>query len=302
MKRTDTYFLSQGARCVSWFWEPEGRGPHPAVLLCHGFGAIKEARLDAYGDRFAQAGFAVLAFDYRHFGGSEGEPRHLGSVKRQLQDIAAALAYLRAQPCVDPERIALWGTSFGGGHVITAAARDPHVAAVVAQCPFTDGFDVVRKSGPTYALLLAPLAVLDVLGRAIGGAPARVPIVGPPGSLAAMHGPGDEAGYKALLPPDVPWTNEINAGFVWRAGFYRPVRRARRVACPFLLCVCDEDTVVRPETALEVARRAPRAEVRHYPCGHFGIYLEEMFEHASRDQVEFLTTHLLGARQSSTAG
>jgi len=125
MKRTDTYFISSGARCAAWFWEPEGAGPCPAVLLCHGFGAIKEARLDAYGDRFAQAGFAVLAIDYRHFGGSEGEPRHFGSVRRQLEDIAAALAHLRAQPQVDPNRVALWGTSFGGGHVLVTAAHAP---------------------------------------------------------------------------------------------------------------------------------------------------------------------------------
>ncbi|MBP2332059.1 S9 family peptidase [Corynebacterium freneyi] len=45
----------------------------------------------------------------------------------------------RSRDGVDPDRIVLWGTSFGAGHVIRAASRDPRVAAVIAQCPFTDG-------------------------------------------------------------------------------------------------------------------------------------------------------------------
>jgi len=294
MKRTDTTFISNGARCAAWFWEPEGAGRRPAVLLCHGFGAIKEARLDAYGDRFARAGLAVLAFDYRHFGGSEGEPRHFGSVRRQLEDIAAALAHLRAQPQVDPDRVALWGTSFGGGHVLVTAARDPRVAAVIAQCPFMDGLDTLATTEPTYSFILPPLALYDVLRRASGGSPFYVPIVGPPGSLAAMHGPDDEPGYLALMPKEsVSWENKINAAMVFRAGFYRPVRHAGKVRCPILFCVCDGDTAVRPETSFEAARRAPRSEVRRYRCGHFGIYLGEMFEQAVKDQIEFLRVHLL---------
>ena len=294
MKRTDTYFISSGARCAAWFWEPEGAGPRPAVLLCHGFGAIKEARLDAYGDRFAQAGFAVLAIDYRHFGGSEGEPRHVGSVRRQLEDIAAALAHLRAQPQVDPERVALWGTSFGGGHVLVTAARDARVAAVIAQCPFMNGLDLLAHRSPTYVLMLPPLALYDVLRRAVGAQPFYLPIVGPPGSLAAMHGPDDEPGYLALMPKEpVPWENKINAAMVFRVGSYHPVSRASKVRCPVLFCVCDGDTVVRPETSFEAARRTPRSEVRHYPCGHFGIYLGEMFEQTVKDQIEFLRVHLL---------
>ena len=294
MKRIDTTFISNGARCAAWIWEPDGPGPHAAVLLCHGFGAIKEARLDAYGDRFARAGLAVLAFDYRHFGGSEGEPRHLGSVKRQLEDIAAALEHLRARAEIDPERVALWGTSFGGGHVLVTAAGDPRVAAVIAQCPFMDGLDVLSHRSPTYGLLLPPLALYDVLRRAFGASPFYLPIVGPPGSLAAMHGPDDEEGYLALMPKEpVPWENRINAAMVFQAGFYRPVSHADRVRCPILFCVCDGDTVVRPETSSAAARRAPRSEVGHYACGHFGIYRGEMFEKAVADQIAFLGAHLL---------
>src|SRR5256885_7139289 len=119
MNRVDVVFKSGGLNCASWLYRPEGDGPHPCVILAHGFGGIREMRLDAYASCFAQAGLAALVFDYRHFGASEGEPRHLldptlrgafgasGVPGRQLEDWAAAIAYARTLEGVDPERIAL---------------------------------------------------------------------------------------------------------------------------------------------------------------------------------------------------
>ena len=99
-----------------------GGGPAPCIVLAHGFGALKEGRLDAYAERFAAAGYAALVFDYRHFGESEGEPRQLLDVRRQHEDWHAAVAFARGADGVDPERVALWGSSFSGGHVIHVAA------------------------------------------------------------------------------------------------------------------------------------------------------------------------------------
>ncbi|MDL2424944.1 CocE/NonD family hydrolase, partial [Pseudomonas sp. BAgro211] len=84
-------------------------------------------------------GYACLVFDYRHFGDSEGMPRQLLDVKKQLQDWKAAVAFVRTQKEVNGRRVILWGTSFSGGHVLSTAAEDMQVAAVVSQCPFTDG-------------------------------------------------------------------------------------------------------------------------------------------------------------------
>ena len=78
-------------------------------------------------------------FDYRCLGSSEGEPRQLYDNKAQLEDWRAAIAYARGHDQVDPESIALWGTSTSGGHVVQLAAEDARIAAVVAQVPFADG-------------------------------------------------------------------------------------------------------------------------------------------------------------------
>ena len=120
--REDITFESAGGRCAAWFLRPASNPPHPVVVFGHGLGGVKKQRLAAFAERFAAAGVAALAFDYRHFGDSDGQPRQLVSVRRQLDDWEAAVRCVRARPDVDAHRVALWGTSFAGGHVHTIAA------------------------------------------------------------------------------------------------------------------------------------------------------------------------------------
>jgi predicted acyl esterase len=81
-------------------------------VMAYCFAGTRDARMPAYAERFVAADFAVLLFDYRHFGASDGEPRQLISVRRQLEDYANAIAFARSLPWIDQTRIALWGTSF----------------------------------------------------------------------------------------------------------------------------------------------------------------------------------------------
>src|SRR5439155_3063383 len=97
-QRQDIRFNSEGARCGAWLYTPGEHGPHPTVVMAHGLGGQKAFRLDAYAERFAGAGLAALVFDYRHFGDSEGEPRQLVSIQRQLADWRAAITFARNHP------------------------------------------------------------------------------------------------------------------------------------------------------------------------------------------------------------
>jgi fermentation-respiration switch protein FrsA (DUF1100 family) len=290
-RRLDVAFPSDGDHCRAWLFTPEAERP-PLVILGHGLGGTRELGLEPYARRFADAGIAALVFTYRHFGDSDGEPRQLLDIERQLGDWAAALAYGRGLAGIDGERVALWGTSFGGGHVIEAAARDGVVAAVVSQCPFTDGLAATRAASPrSLARAMAP-ALRDELARVRRKPPVLVPLVGPPGSTALMTSPDSEAGYHALIPPGVDFQGGVSARFLSRVGLYRPGRSASKVTCPILFCICDKDAVAPAETALRYAATAPRGEVRRYPIGHFDIYLGEAFERAVGDQTEFLVRHL----------
>jgi pimeloyl-ACP methyl ester carboxylesterase len=125
--------------CTAWLHLPTGVQRPPVVVMGHGMGATREMRLDAYAERFAARGIASIAFTYRNFGDSGGTHRQELNVKDQLRDWEEVLAHARGRDDVDTSRIAVWGTSFGGGHAITIASRHPDLAAAVAQCPFTDG-------------------------------------------------------------------------------------------------------------------------------------------------------------------
>src|SRR3954468_3470939 len=194
----------------------------------------------------------------------------------------------------------MWGTSFAGGHVIEAAARDGAVAAVVSQCPFTDGLAATRAaSRRSFARAVMP-ALRDELARLRRRPPVLVPLVGPQGSPALMTSPDSEPGYRALIPPGVHFENAVSARFINRVGLYRPGRSARKVEAPILFCVCDTDAVAPAETALRYATTAPRAEAKRYPIGHCDIYRGEPFEQAVADQLEFLLRHLAVVHMTTT--
>ncbi|MDD3764859.1 MAG: alpha/beta hydrolase [Nevskiales bacterium] len=269
----------------------EGEHGLPCVVMAHGLGGTRAARLDAFAERFAAAGLEVLVFDYRSFGASDGQPRQHFGIRRQLDDWKAAISFARAHEGIDTQRIALWGSSFSGGHVITAAAEDGAIAAVSSQGPMMDGraafLNVIRYAGLGQALKITLHAAWDTFG-ALTGIRHYIPIVGQPGEIATMTSADAESGYKAIVPND--WVNEITTAWMLELPLYRPVARASALSCPTLIGICTQDSVAPTSAAEETARRigAP-AEVKRYDIGHFDIYVGDGFEQAVGDQVAFFT-------------
>ncbi len=292
--REDVRFPSGGETLAGWLYRPEDtEGDVPCVVMAHGFGALKEARLDAYAERFAAAGFAVLVFDYRHFGESTGEPRNLLDVRRQHADWRAAIGHARALDGVDPDRIALWGSSFSGGHVIAVGAADPRVAAIVAQVPHASGLGTLRAGGPRNVLRLTVAGLRDAARALRGRDPYYAPIVGPPGTLAAMNSPDALPGYSSMYPEGFGWRNEYAARVGLTLAGYSPGRKAGDVACPLMVAVGTRDVVTPPEPARKAARRARFGELVEYDAGHFDVYRGENFERGVGDQLRFLSKHVL---------
>jgi len=298
--RHDVSFASGDDACAAWLYLPEGVASPPVVILGHGLGATREMRLDAFAERFAQAGIAALAFTYRHFGDSTGQPRQLLSIKRQLADWDAAIAWVKKRRDVDGSRIAVWGSSFGGGHAITVASRHPELKAAVSQCPFTDGLASALALGPKESLKVLPEVAKDLASMVFRRAPAMIPLAGPPGSVALMNAPDALPGYEALLPPDTTFRNEVAARVAPTIMTYRPGRAVKKIKFPILFCVSNTDSVTPPAQTLRFARTAARGEIKRYDAGHFDFYLGAPFEALVRDQVEFLTRqlHPAGARVS----
>lgn len=302
-EREEIEFDSDGTRCAAWLYRPEGDGPHPGVVLAHGFGGTRKGRLWAFAERFQAAGMAALVFDYRHFGDSAGEPRQLVSISRQLDDWHAALRLLRSQPDLDPGRIALWGTSFSGGHVVEVAAADGGIAAVVSQAPFANGLVTLAAAGPKESARLTVAGLLDGLAAVTGGAPLRIPIVNGPGKGGAMTQPGSREGYLSLFEDQRDFDNRVCARVMLTLATYAPDRQAPKVDCPLLVCVLADDAVTLAAPALRMAERAPRGESIDYGRGHghFAIYTGDLFERAAADQTAFLARHLVLTEAPATA-
>ncbi len=288
--REDVTFTSQGTSVAAWLYRPDGDGgaARPVIVMAHGLGGVREMRLDAFAERFADAGYACLVFDYRHFGASDGQPRQLLSVRRQRQDWAAAVAFARTLPGVDAARTVLWGSSFSGGHVIAVGAADPTVAAVVSQCPYTDGLASSLAVAPLTSLRVTLRALRDLVGSWLGRRPRSIPLAGEPGTVALMTAPDAVPGYLALVEEDSTFRNEVAARVALEIAFGRPGAKARRLRCPALFVVCERDTVAPARATLKHVAKAPQGEVVRRDAGHFDIYVGEEFETTVRDELAFL--------------
>ncbi|GLE54384.1 alpha/beta hydrolase [Mycobacterium montefiorense] len=292
-QREDIEFTSGTDRISAWLYRPAGAGAPPLLVMAHGLGAVRTMRLDAYAERFTAAGYACLVFDYRNFGDSEGQPRQVLDIEMQLADWAAAVAYAGTLDGIDHDRIALWGTSFAGGHVIATAARLPGIAAVIAQCPFTDGLASARTiSNPLTTARIAGRAIRDVIGARLGRPPVMIATAGKPGDVALMNTPDSYAGYLRLLPDGVELRNEIAARITMNIFTYRPGLLTAKIGCPILFCVCEHDSLAPADATLRHAANAPRGEIRTYPEQHFAIYVDDAFERVVADQLAFLDKHL----------
>jgi uncharacterized protein len=172
-------FLSEGVRCSAYLALPEGggEGRHPAVVLGHGFGIRKES-LVVEAEDLAGAGFVALAIDYRTFGESEGEPRGSLIPLNEVEDFRNAITFLQHRPDVDPDRIGIWGASFGGGVVIMTAALDRRVRAVVAMAPIVSGRRWINAIwGNARFEELRDLIQADRIRRWETGAGERIPVI-----------------------------------------------------------------------------------------------------------------------------
>jgi fermentation-respiration switch protein FrsA (DUF1100 family) len=261
--------------------------------MAHGFAGTRRDSLEPYAERFAAAGIATLLFDFRHFGDSDGAPRQLLDLRLQQEDYRAAIAYARSRPEVDAARVAVWGTSFSGGHVVHLCARDPSLAAAVAQTPMVDGRLQVRRF-PRPALFKAiGRALRDQVAALRGRPPVTMPVRGRPGDVAALTSPSSYDGYGRLPGEGSLWRDDVAARAMLHVGQYRPIADAERVACPLLVCVGDRDDLTPPEAAVTVAERAPRGELRRYDADHWSVYPGgDAFESVVADQVEFLARQL----------
>jgi fermentation-respiration switch protein FrsA (DUF1100 family) len=303
MVREKVQFASGADACAAWHYQ----GTNGAcVVMAGGFAVTKEAGTDAFASRFQQAGFSVLAFDYRRLGESGGQPRLVLPVRDQIADWQAAISFAATLPEVDAARIALWAFSASGGHVLRVAAGNPAVAAVIAQTPNTDGLAAARNQSRHQRvgamLRFSGRAALDTMGGVLGRPPRLVPLVGAPGTVAVLTTPDAQDAGRALNPDNryPEWQQQVAARSALRLAWYSPGRAARQVRCPLLVLVCDQDQSALAGPAVRAAKRAPRSELVRLPGGHYQPFLA-CHEASVEAELGFLCRHLLPQASQSPA-
>lgn len=290
-------FLSKGVTCAVTVYRPTAAAGEatPVIVMGHGFGAVRALRLPAYAERFAAAGYIVVTFDYRGFGDSAGSPRQVLDVAMQHQDWKAALAFARSLDGVDPSKVVAWGTSFGGGHVISLAGNGEPLAAIIAQVPHVSGPAAVRSTGLLPSLRVGVLGLRDQIGAWADRGPVYVSSVGAPGQTAVMTSPDAVPGTEELIAQSAlsaDYRMDVAARIVLKIGFYSPKRWAAGVSCPALVQIADSDAITPRRVAEEAAGLMPRATVRTYAGGHFDPYVEPLFAKVFADQLAFLADHV----------
>ena len=190
-----------GVTLAAKFFPPEGAGPHPCVVMSHGFGAVMDMGLQPYAEAFAAAGLACLVYDHRNFGDSDGEVRQEVDPWQQIRDMREVIGQARNRADVDGSRIGLWGTSYSGGHVLVIGAVDRRVKCVVSQVPVTSGSGAIEAMVPADQMAGWREGVYaDYDARAAGEAPAR---------LAVYQPGGETAVWAETLGPGTSYLNEV---------------------------------------------------------------------------------------------
>lgn len=294
--RTDCQFPSHGDKCSAWLYLPDGVVKPSLVVMAHGFGGLRNCGLEPFAELFADNGMAVLLFDYRGFGESEGTPRQLISPRRHVEDYHAAVTWARRRKDINSDKIALWGSSFSGGHAIVAAAQDQNIAAISIQVPFVCGIasstPIVIQNGPGYFFKVVSSLIKDFGRAATAQSPYLVPVYGTPDEFAVLNTHDSKTGYESLMPSGFDPENATPARIFLTMALYRPTRMAGRVKCPALVIAGENDSLIPIKAVKKAVAKMKRAEFMSLPLDHFDPYLGEQFKLVSKKQLDFLKTNL----------
>jgi fermentation-respiration switch protein FrsA (DUF1100 family) len=295
--REDVGFRSESDICAGWLYRPEGHDdPRACVVMAHGLGAVKEMYLDRFAGAFAGAGLVTLLFDYRGWGASAGLPRQHIDPRAQHEDYRNAISYLQQQPCVDPERVGAWGTSFSGGHVLHLGAFDPRIKAVVSQVPAVDlPGNAERLLGAEALAATRAMLAADRLHHYPDAPPDYIPLSSPAGELALQADDVTHAWLeraRAEVAPD--HENRVTLSSGERVLEYTPSANVHRISPTPLLMICTTaDEYTHTDTVQDAFARAgePKRMIA-IPGDHYAVYTEPGLSEAAGEAAAWFTTHL----------
>lgn len=268
-----SFVANGGAVLRGRLYLPEGPGPHPAAIAHSGIGGVAENMFDL-AELFISHGLALLAYDHRNMGYSDGEPRQLVDPLRQSRDIRTAVTYLRTRDEIAPGRIGCWGISLGGATGLIATALDKRIRALVSIVPPVSGRSARDLFPPQQLAELEGLIEKDRLAQ----------LEGSPAMLLQTNGRRTPGGPPVIFedPEGIEFTNDFKIMPSYRNELaletldylfeMEATPYAERITQPLLMVTATEDTVAPVEEALEMYSRIPNPKEHwEYEGQHYGI-------------------------------
>ena len=295
--RRDIEINAEGCRLRGWLYLPDrASGPTPAIVLAHGFSAVKEMYLDRYAEVFSAARMAALVFDNRSFGASDGEPRQEIDPWQQVRDFRHVITWISQQPGVDRTRIGVWGSSYSGGHALVLGAIDRRIKCVVSQVPLVSGSrNLKRLVRADMAAAMREQFDADRDARFKGAAPVMIPVVAEdPVGPAALPTADSWTWFTETGRSRAPsWRNEVTLRTVEMLGEYEPGSYIERISpTPLLMIIADGDHLAVADEAFSAYNRALEPKkLLVLKGGHFDAYVRD-FEASSGAARDWFAAHL----------
>lgn len=286
------YFQSEQEIIAADFYRPKLLKTPAVIVMAHGLAAERSFGLAVFAKRFAQAGYAVVVFDYRNFGGSTGKPRGLVSIRQQLQDWENVLLQLQKRRDINTRKVVLWGTSLSGGHVLSLAPQYKYVQAVITQVPYIDGQESLKIYPKKYLTRLSSIVAKDFMSKQLGLEPHTIAVIAESG-IRCFASADSYSGFLSIVPQHVERIEEIPARIMFSLSRYRPILTVRKITVPVFLLGVTQDQIVPIEiTRLCVTNLAPFVQYHEFPVGHFDVYHGQWFEKNISMQIDFLHQHI----------
>lgn len=276
MRVEEISFYSEGDRVSAILRLPDrsADAPYPAVVQGPGWLGLKDAQLYLpYHEALTAAGMAVLIFDYRGFGSSEGASDLL-LPSRQLEDLVNAVTYVASRSDIDEDSIGTFGSGgTGGGNAIMLAAADSRIGCAVSQVPVADGEDWLRRMRREYEWyeLLESLRA-DRAERVLTG---KSRLVHPREDIMLQTPERRTTKVKKDVDSRVPTLVQLRS--VDGILAYKPIEVVGRIEDAPLLIVGVEDDPVTPTdhaVALYEQARPPKKLLMQRHTTHYGAYAQ----------------------------
>lgn len=270
-------FYSHGAALAGTLFLPDRAGddaPVPAVVQGPGWLGLRDAKLyEPYHEALLEVGIAVLVFDYRGFGDSEGDATYLDP-RTQVDDYRSAATYLETRGEIDARRLGAFGSGgTGGGNAIMAAGLDDRFKAMVSQVPIADGRDWLHRMRREHEWLefLERLRV-DRLERARTG---NGEMVAPRDGIMVPTPERKTTTIKADVDQRVP--SQVALASAEAIFDYRPIDVVDRISPRAAMFICVENDATTPEDhsfALYERAGGPKRLVVQTGTTHYGAYAQ----------------------------